>query len=117
MNPVDVGTTARTALETERLPLDLAFEALANERRRTLIVELFDATNEIPVEELVAKLAGPEADEREIAVSLYHVHLPKLDDMGVIDWDDDRGCVETTPLLADIERLLGAAVDSEFATN
>ena len=72
--------------------LDTAFDLLATERRRHALYCLREADDPIPLLELADRVAEREADapgdQRErVAVSLGQVHLPKLDDAGVIDFD------------------------------
>lgn len=72
--------------------LDTAFDLLATERRRHALYCLRDADDPVPLLELADRVAereaGSPADDRErIAVSLGQVHLPKLDDAGVVDFD------------------------------
>lgn len=71
---------------------DLIFEVLANERRRRVLHHLVDE----PVWEidaLVDRLAEEESSSREdVACSLHHVHLPKLEDAGIVD--SENGAIQ-----------------------
>ena len=72
--------------------LDTAFDLLATERRRHALYCLREADDPVPLLELADRIAEREADspadDRErIAVSLGQVHLPKLADAGVVDFD------------------------------
>ncbi|MFB6130573.1 MAG: hypothetical protein ABEJ28_07110 [Salinigranum sp.] len=86
-----------------------AFESdvslFADRRRRELLAELIDRGEPMGVEELALVLranasgtpeeadAGCVAGADEVRVSLHHVHLPKLDAAGVVDYDHERGTV------------------------
>ena len=68
--------------------------ALANERRRHVLSILEDAETEMSLNELVREVAdresgnepGATCDEVEqIRISLYHRHLPKLADVGLVE--------------------------------
>lgn len=72
--------------------LDTAFDLLATERRRHALYCLREANDPVPLLELADRVAerdsdAPADDRERIAVSLGQVHLPKLDDAGVIDFD------------------------------
>jgi len=72
--------------------LDTAFDLLATERRRHALYCLREADGSMPLLELVDRVVEREADvpgdhRERVAVSLGQVHLPKLDDAGVIDFD------------------------------
>jgi hypothetical protein len=89
--------------------LDALFGALADARRRRVIRILNDADAEvIAVSALAEALASREpagtATDR-LVVSLSHVHLPRLDAVGIVDYAPDRSQVryEGAPVA---ERLL-----------
>ncbi|WP_459195079.1 DUF7344 domain-containing protein [Halosimplex sp. J119] len=83
--------------------LDTAFELLADGRRRAVIEVLRtapDGSLDLPV--LVEGVASETGDDPEkLAPALYHTHLPKLDDAGVIDFDPGPRVVHyhSAPLL------------------
>lgn len=92
--------------------LDVAFDLLADNRRRDTLACLCERPGSIPLDELAEDVAARErwsprtepGDEevRTAAVSLYHSHLPKLAGAGVVDYDRDRDLVtvsEDTDLL------------------
>lgn len=67
--------------------------------RRRRVVQFVRATDgPTTLEELASHLAdAPESSEAELAgirANLYHVHLPKLRDAGLVSWD---GGDEVTP--------------------
>ena len=72
------------------------FEALTHKRRRYLLYTLFEA-DAWSVADLARKVAAWENDVPEDAVdqaeiekvyaSLYHAHIPKLVDLGILDFD------------------------------
>jgi DNA-binding transcriptional ArsR family regulator len=90
------------------------FEALSNDRRRAALSVLAEEGGSLDVSTLARRVATREAGaaasasgERteRVHVSLYHVHLPKLEALGLIAYDPDRELVES---LADdrVEALL-----------
>lgn len=79
------------------LPNEVAYDLLANERRRR-VCELLAATDrdQLSLGELtddVVRLGTPDGptraarQRRRIAIDLHHVQLPKLDDAGVVEYD------------------------------
>lgn len=94
---------------------DGAFEALADPRRRAVLATLHERQDEsVTVEALVDAVvshdtgdSGPKA-RRRVAASLTAVHLPELDDWGLVEFDTERRTVRYTdsPL---IEGLLERA--------
>ncbi|WP_226006477.1 DUF7344 domain-containing protein [Natrinema salinisoli] len=79
--------------------LDAVFEALADERRRTVLGVLSNQYHQIATETLARDVAAREADatEREVSqervdevlTSLVHVHLPLLSDAALVGYDAD----------------------------
>lgn len=72
-------------------------ELLAAKRRRVTIGVLDDRSTPIDLEDLAAIVATrePETDATDaeaverVAITLHHNHLPKMTDLGVIDYDVD----------------------------
>ena len=71
---------------------------LASDRRRTVLAALTDTVGPIELDCLAARVAEAEPDgsgdpgddtRRTVAVSLHHVHLPKLVEAGLLRYDYD----------------------------
>lgn len=108
------------AVEPEpSLSLDLTFELLKNQRRRHLVRFLVDHDERISLGDLAEHIAALEYDttaealsskeRKRVYVGLYQCHLPKMDDIGVLSFDKDRGIIEPGPALP----ALSAYLDSE----
>ncbi len=78
----------RGIVETDVDGWDDIVEGLADQRRRDALVVL-ESEGELSRDRLAEVLAARDADE--LALQLHHVHLPKLDDAGLIDYDPDAG--------------------------
>ena len=109
---------------------DELFEAFAAERRRRVLARLHGAVErEVPVARLTDYLAGVESDDAEgdVALSLRHVHIPKLVDAGLVDYERERDivryrhspAVETVLELCEVGRPADVTVESRapFATD
>ena len=85
------------------ISLDEHLKLVANPVRRRLLCELRKRNNkQTTTVELVAVLRHDgrlEVNNRsfgreELAIQVHHVHLPKLADLGVIDFDPEQGSVK-----------------------
>lgn len=90
-----------------RLTIDTALEVLASAQRRRLLGYLLDETDP-PTnrDELAEQMAVRDADRQTVETSLAHHHLPRLDDVGVIEYDHRSGGVRFDETLEDLEPLL-----------
>jgi len=93
-------------VSAEQPSLDLIFGILKNGRRRRVIQYLRDAEEEVTLSDLAEHIAAMENDttpaqltsseRKRVYVGLYQCHLPKMDDAGVVDYNQARGLVERT---------------------
>ncbi|WP_394337282.1 DUF7344 domain-containing protein [Halegenticoccus soli] len=91
----------RQEVRSDVLSMDVVFELLKNRRRRDILRFLFNADRTVTLSELAEQIAAWEneievhelsSDQRKrVYVALYQTHLPKMDDAGIIDYDQDRG--------------------------
>lgn len=104
--------------EMPELDEDDVFHLLQNERRRRVLAYLreHDDGDGVDMREIVDAIAAEEHDttvqalrskERQrVYIALYQSHLPKLDEAGVIDYDQRRGWVSRTPATPNVDRYL-----------
>lgn len=82
------------------------FDILSHARRRTLLL-LLDSYKQAPaIADMATDIAKYESKEpieelsgetiRRIHISLYHWHIPKLEDAGIITYNQDRNTVAFT---------------------
>jgi hypothetical protein len=91
------------------LSLDTIFEILKNQRRRYVLKYLREASGTVQLNELADQVAAWENDKapglvssnerKRVYVGLYQCHLTKMDDSGVIDFDQYRGTIEARPAI------------------
>ncbi len=89
------------------------FELLSNQRRRYILHTLMRDWCAVTVGDLSQEIAAWEddvdyeavtsSDRKRVYTALRQAHLPKMDKAGVLSFDKDRGIVEPTPALEDIE--------------
>lgn len=101
------------------LPLDIIFEVLKNERRRLVLEYLRRTEGSVTIGELAEHIAAHENDitpaelnaqqRKRVYIGLYQCHLPKMDDAGAVDFNQDRGNVE----LGDSAETLYEYLDSD----
>jgi hypothetical protein len=71
------------------------FDILSSTRRRILLDDLQCRETPVPLEELAAKIERREAEleqrepsgNRDVGISLHHNHLPRMDRVGLIEYD------------------------------
>ena len=86
---------------------ETVFEVLSNGRRRFVFHYLKQEQRQVYLRELAEHVAAIENDtttdqltssqRKRVYVGLYQCHLPKMDDMGVVDFNQDRGHVALAP--------------------
>ncbi|MFB6082400.1 MAG: hypothetical protein ABEJ67_06220 [Halanaeroarchaeum sp.] len=84
-----------------RLDRSEIHDVLRNDRRRMVLEELEAAAGRETLRELSERIAERETGEtpaprdirRSVYVSLQQTHLPKLDGLGIIEYDDDEQVV------------------------
>lgn len=93
---------AALASELEQKYPDEWIAALANQRRMHLLEELDGVTIPADLEELARRIARREASSgdvkkstiREIRISIYHNHLPRFADAGMLEYAVGGGRIE-----------------------
>ncbi|MBX0297136.1 hypothetical protein EGH23_19860 [Halomicroarcula sp. F27] len=86
--------------------------ALADVERRKLLFELLtDGPRAEPF--TIADGGRSEGKSRSNGVRMYHVHLPKLADYGLIEWDRENDEVRRGPNFDEMRPLLELLVANE----
>lgn len=105
-----------------RLAEDQFYQALASSHRRRLLYYLLETT-ESTVDELASVLSGWEvtatgtmhrqADRLKRRIELVHIHLPRLADAGLIQYDPATGSVQLEPLHHRVAAVIRQSVAAE----
>lgn len=107
-----------TSPNTETLSEDRVFEALSRQRRRFALhclqkyedpMALADMADEIAVWENDTDIVDISAEEvKRVYISLYHTHIPKLADAGIVEYSQEQDMVA----LSENAEQLSSHVDS-----
>jgi len=98
----DSGDTEQSAFaESQKLPKSIIFEILSADRRQEVLRYLDENDGSATLGDLAEHIASIECDceipqltsqqRKRTYVGLYQCHLPKMADVGVIDYNSDRG--------------------------
>lgn len=80
--------------------VDVVYDVLANKLRRHAVETLAETHPPVDGAALAESVATADAQEapddqvRAVHAKLYHVHLPKLRDAGLVEYDSDTDTVE-----------------------
>lgn len=112
----------RKSKSTE-LSLDTSFEILKNQRRRYVLEYLRESSGTIELNALAKQLAAWENNKdtslvsskeyKRVYVSLYQSHLIKMDDSGIIEFDQNRGTIELLPAAEQLYAYLDLESDPD----
>jgi len=102
--------------EQPSLSRDETFEMLSNRRRRYIIHYLQDEESTATLSDLSEQVAAWENDtdigaisaseRKTVYTSLQQFHLPKMDETGVVEFDDRAGEVELTDAASELDLYL-----------
>ena len=104
------------AIPVEDTSVDGIFELLSHQRRRAILdlllthdrpLTLTDLRNEVVEKEQGTEITEiPSKQVQQVHLSFHHVHIPKLEESGVINYDSSRNLVEPTEELSQLEPFL-----------
>jgi DNA-binding transcriptional ArsR family regulator len=106
-NNVDEDVDTEEQSPESTLSLDLIFEILKNQRRREVIRYLREHEQQVTLSDLAEHIAALENDtdvasitssqRKRVYVGLYQCHLPKMADMDIVHFNQNRGIVDLGP--------------------
>lgn len=87
-------------------PEEELYAALSDDRRRRTLAYLVETRAAATLDELITAIAAAEdrrpptqlssSTTRTVGIALHHVHLPKLDEVGLVEYDPDDRVVSLT---------------------
>jgi len=99
---------------------DIAFPLLSSKHRRYILYYLTRCTGTVELRELADQLVrwdGTPTDDRDrISTSLYHVHLPKLEESGVLTFNSTQRLIELEERADELKPYLELAAEDDFRT-
>lgn len=111
------------SISQRALDPDTAFALLSNQRRRHVLCLLAERDEELPLGDVAREIAArmndvePEAVEegtyRSVYVALYQNHVPRLDEVGVVEYDADERTARIAKNRKTWELLQYAGVDCD----
>jgi hypothetical protein len=85
--------------------IDRCFDALSDRQRRRVLVTLLDH-NPQTVDFRASDDSISDEVPDELALQMHHVHLPKLADMGYVEWDRTADSIERGAKFEELRPLL-----------
>lgn len=123
MSGQETADGADDSVDSETFSEDEIFHLLQNERRRLVLRYLRGTEDSVRMRDVAEQVAAWEHDttvgeltstqRQRVYIPLYQSHLSKLDEAGVIDYQQNRGIVERKPLADKVDKYL--QVDDETA--
>jgi hypothetical protein len=116
-----IGTDG-SALQEDPLELNEIFDILKNERRRSVIEHLRTTDGPVELGHVAERIAAAENDKsvsaityderKRVYVALYQCHLPRMDEVGIVSFNQSRGLVELTDQATELEQFLDITPES-----
>lgn len=114
----DVGRESVDTGASGRLDEDELFGVLSNRRRRYAVHLLERQEEPVELGEMAEQIAAWENEidrwevdhkqRKRVYTALQQIHLPRMDDVGIVSFDDRGGIVEPTPEMDDINVYVDA---------
>ena len=97
--------------EKKETKLSHALEVLSNRYRRELLLALVEHNPQDDDDRDPLDIIDPPLEPEVLEIELFHKHLPKLEEMGFIEWNRDTGKISKGPEWRDIEPALRLMYD------
>lgn len=84
---------------------NIGYRALGNEYRRRLLCTLF-VKDESDAVKIPGTICEKDEDPETVYLNLYHTHIPKLEEMGLVRYNSDEKLVEKGEKFSDLQPYL-----------
>lgn len=108
--------TTTMSTDDPELSQDVIFDVLSSSRRRYVLVYLSQREEPVQLPALAEEVAAWEMEtpveeltsqeRKRVYVSLYQTHIPKLEEVGLVDYDQDSGEVSLTDQAVQVQGFL-----------
>ncbi|MBB6646629.1 DUF7344 domain-containing protein [Halobellus ruber] len=116
---VDGGSKPATELSEDEL-----FDLLSNQRRRFAVHLLKHESETMEIGDMAEQIAAWENDidtaeltgseRKRVYTALQQSHLPKMDRAGVVEFNKNRGVIEPTPAVEDVDLYMDVVEGKEI---
>lgn len=86
--------------------MDEVIQALADVHRRRILIRLMEAGPQSAVVQVPEDIVSDTADSKCIQIQLRHAHLPKLEQHGFIQWEQEKHLIRPGPKFDEMRPLL-----------
>ncbi|WP_233563503.1 hypothetical protein [Haloarcula sp. Atlit-7R] len=108
----------------QRIATETALELLTNQQRRQILRRVADTPDGTTVDQLTQHLRGADSLQPDgngsvehRGIELHHIHLPKLQEANVVEYDTDQGTVHRGREFQDVLSLLEVIEDHREDTS
>jgi len=108
----------------QRIATETALELLTNQQRQQILRQVADTPDGMTVDRLTQHLRGADSLQPDgngsvehRGIELRHIHLPKLQEANVIEYDTDQGTVHRGREFQDVLDLLAVIDDHREETS
>ncbi|WP_049969904.1 DUF7344 domain-containing protein [Haladaptatus cibarius] len=106
-------------MDGQILSVEHIFDVLTAPERRAVLYVLCKRENTMSVDDLSSYVASDEIDfiqdsSEQIATSLHHLHLPKLEQFSLVEYDRDSNTVTANGLPRRLKRYLQITAADEM---
>lgn len=110
-------------MSEDSIAFDTVCDLCGDQHRRIILAVLVDEQRSLTVKDLVKAIVKhndhvpvmeiPAGGLSELQLSLHHVHLPKIEATGLVDYDRDRGLVEPTEQFEQMHSQISAIIEAD----
>lgn len=112
---------------TRSLTRETIYDVLSNQRRRYTLHYLAQNDGEVTLRDLSVQVSAWEGDipptavtwqqRKNVYTALQQVHLPRMDEMGIVDFDTDRGEIALDEEASELQLYLDFVPENEIPWN
>lgn len=94
-------------------PVSQIFTVLRHPARRRILITLYRHSESETMDFRPADFVPNNAEQERVHRELHHVHFPKLEDRGFIEWDRDYDRITCGPCFEELHSFLDLLEDAD----